>query len=425
MQVEITDSGPCRKTLKITVPKEDVRQEIDEQYKQLMENAQVSGFRKGHAPRRLIERRFGEDIQEQTKEKLVMDAIAESLEDNKLKPLSDPDVKDVAFDPEADLTFEAELDVAPTFDIDGYKGIEVKRKSEEATDEEVDKEIERLRERTAELRDAPEGTSEKDDILYAEVSVEAEGESLWSQPAAAFEAGGERIGPFSVPGIAKDSIGKKTGDELELTFTLPDDFGKEELRGKEATVKAKVKDVKRPFYPEVNDDWAKQVGGNSLDDLKDRLRKNVEAMKKRDAELDVERQIEDALLKLTEVDIPDRLVKSETARVKAMRQIRLLQMGMPREELAERDELVSQGTEEAATRRCKLYFLLQKVADQERIFATEEEIETRIKETAARRGTTAAKLHSEMETSGEVATLRSEMREEKTMEFLKKHAKSD
>jgi trigger factor len=204
---------------------------------------------------------------------------------------------------------------------------------------------------------------------------------------------------------------------------LSDKFAKEEYRGKDAKLKLKVKEIKRLTPPEINEDFAKTLGFDSLEDLKSNIRKRVEIDKKRWVEDDLRNQILDMLLEQTKFELPQDLLSHHTEQRVYKHQLDLLNRGIPLEEIQKQTEAIKNASAESVMREIKASLILNHIAEKEKIFVTENEVEQQIADIARAYNTDTARVRKQLERRGNLSYLRSDMRENKVMNFLLKEAK--
>lgn len=216
----------------------------------------------------------------------------------------------------------------------------------------------------------------------------------------------------------KKLIGKKAGDSASGEVTLPDGYAKEAYRGKEATITVTMKDVKRPRLPELDDEFAKDLLFESLDDLKKELRERLGAGKESEARTALARQVTDQLLSSVEFDLPEDILKRQSERLAAREKLNLAYRGMPADEIEKAAEEITKSSAEQSERDMRLTFILYRIADEEEIEVTDNELEARVTELAQMRGQRPAQLHETLSREGQLESLRSQMTEDKVVAFL-------
>lgn len=431
MNAQVETLGPCKKQLAITVPPEKVKELIEESFVQLEKtvdssidtNPLVTGFRKGHIPRRLLEKRFGEQILEDVREQLIQNALGEACEENSLEPLGEPDLSEVPekLEPDKPFFFKATVEVRPQFDINGYKGIEVRKPSIEVSDEEIDSYMERLREQNSSLEDIEEA-SQPEDVVDAAVSVVANGNEVWSRPRALAILRGHGIAGLPIEGFSDLMRGVKAGDQRQAAITLPNDFELEDWRGKQTDVVIRVSSVRRPVMPEINEEWAKSMHFESLDVLRNLVRREVARRKEQEAREEMLDQIEQRLLEMVEFEQPESAVKALSEEQMLRGRIRLMEAGTPEDKMEEELAKLQPASDEAAARRVKLLFIIDEIGRKEKIFATEEDVNRVVQAMARQYRRRPIEIVEQLGQKG-MSELRHNIRENKIRELLLREAK--
>ncbi|MBM4080329.1 MAG: trigger factor, partial [Planctomycetes bacterium] len=320
--------------------------------------------------------------------------------------------------PKNPLKFDVTFEVKPTFEIADYKGLRLVRKSGQVTDKDVDDTVETLRERRAVLSVVEGATVEANDVIICNAEAAVGSEAAWKDDNIEVPVAANAVGPVSVPELSKSLAGAKTGETREIPVKLGPTFPKEEHRGKDAVLKVALSEIKRPVKPEANDDLAKQFGFDTLADLKTNLRRRIEVDKTAAVQRALEEQVKDRLLQKVDFELPADMLAREADRVLHRVQLRLQYRGVPWEEIEKNVEDLKKSSQEHAQREFRTYFILQEIADKEKIYATESEIEARVALMAQNYGVPAVKMHRRLESDGSLDELRVQMREDKTVAFL-------
>jgi trigger factor len=420
VQVTVEDVGPCKKHLKITVPLAEVQAKIDENYAQLGSTATVSGFRKGHVPRPLLERRFGEEVLEDVKQAILSDASRKAVEEQGLKPIGEPSYDNVEFDPAKDCVFEITVEIEPRFDLPEYKGLKLKKPSAAVNEPEIDRGLEALRMQRARLDLMPEGTAVAgEDVIVCDWKAVSDGETVADQADAQVLVRGRRSGGVELEkDLAEVLDGAKFGETRQAAGKFTEDYPIEKWRGKEGQVEFTVKEVRRPKAPEIDEAFAKSLDFESLDELRAAVGRNLTQTKARDAQLALEEKLFDALLGGTQVELPEGVLKAQARNIMMRQQYRLRQRGIPDDEIEKHLEDLRNASESAAERNLKIFFVLNAIAEKEKIFVTENEVESRIASMASGYNTTPQRLRAQIEKDGSMSELRSGLRETKVVDFL-------
>ncbi len=423
MKTELTEVAPCRVRLEIELPAERVDTAFEEAYATLQNQVQLKGFRKGHAPRRMIERRFSRDVATDVRNKLFQEALVAALKENDLSPLGDPDVdiESLEVQPGQPFGFGTEVDVRPKFDLPEYKGLKLEEKFEPASDEMIDERIERMRESFA-TNEPVEGAAEVGDILYADVRAEVGGEELFAVQDDSVRVKGERLFGFDIPGLEEKLAGAQPDDEIALDFAVPEDYHEETACGKTAKVTIKVRRIERPQIPPLDEEFAKRVGFDSVEGFRQRIREIIEADSRAGARRELEREAVDKLIESSEFDLPEefllRHIKAETGD----RLERLEQMGAGAEFIAERREEIEKASGESSERNIRRMILFDAIAEKEEIEIGQNDLQQHIQRLAERYHMTPAKMLKQIQQHNLFSLIGRDIRDLKVSELLLEHA---
>jgi len=419
MQVQVEDVGPCKKLLKIEVPAEQVDEELEKTYDQLNEAAAVPGFRKGHVPRWLMKSRFGKQVDDDTKQALVTDSFDKAIKEKELRPLGTPAFdEEIKFEAGKPLTFGVTIEVHPEFEIDDYADLDLKKPSTKPTKAEIKKRIDYVRRRYAKLEDVSEGSPQADDIAVVHLILKEGDETYRDIPNHQFIAGEHVLIGMTADETAEFVTSLGVGDTIEREVTIPDTFGDEAKRGAKMTLSLKLDGIRRPVLPEVTAEWVKEVGFDSLDEFNDEIKTAVEREKGRDVQDKLEEQMLEQLAKKVDFELPEDIIKSMAQKSLVRRNLALRQRGVPAEEIEKQLDELKKESEKSAQTKAKMFFILDKIAETERLFVTEEEVEARVELIAANYDRSPGQVMRDFERDDRLGELRSSMREEKVKAFL-------
>lgn len=423
MDVAIEDAGPCKKRIKINVPQAEVQAKVDETYARLSETVVVDGFRKGHVPRKLLERRFGEEVMEEVKQTVLSESSEQAISEHELQVLGTPSFDEVDFDPEKDCVFEITLEVRPEFELAEYKGLNLVRSVQEVSDEELENGIKNILMRYATLEVQPDAAVQEQDYVNCDWEILSGDEMVASEKEYQFVVFGKRFGDIELEKeLAKVLEGVNSGEAREAAGKIPDAYAIEKWRGKDCVVKLTIKEIRRPVLPELNDEFAKKLDFDTAGEIKDLVQRNLQQNKDREAELDLERQLFDQLFSAMPFDLPEGVLKEQARSIMVRQQYRLRTRGMPDSEINKHLETIRDVSEETADRNLKTFFILEKICDKEKIFVTENEVENRIAVMANSYNLSAAAMRKQIEQESSITEIRAGMREDKAIAFLMKNA---
>ncbi len=430
MNIAVEKQPKCIAILNVEVPSADVaakRQSITSTY---ASQAKLPGYRPGKAPKSVIEKRFGKQISEELTESLFGEACDKALDTENLKVLDFGFPDNINERPDGSIAFETRLILAPEFTLPNYKGIEIKAPSTEVTDEEINTQLESIRERLAEFEDVTDRAIQNDDIAVVDFTTTLDGVSLT-------EAIGEKgqylakrenhwlpvkEGSF-LPGYAEQLVGSKTGDQKDVTITLDDSFPFEELRGKAIVLHTTVQGVKAPKLPELNDEFAeKLVPGKTLDEIKAIIRENMGIEKtKQINELKVS-QIVEKLNRAVSFELPEEIVKREVQNQANSLVEQGSQQGASDEDiLKQQEEIFSVATKRAVT-NLRTNFLLQEIAQAEKISVSDADLLGHISQIAQQRKQPIKKVIKDLQKNRQIQSIRNSMLIGQTIDFLVEQA---
>ena len=422
MNIEIEEVGPCKKLLKFEIPKETIDDEWQKQLKEVARMAKVPGFRKGKAPRKLLEKNYGDKIMDDVKRAVVSGSYQQAIEENKLSPIGDPDIGNFDLELGKPLKFEITLEVLPTFELGDYKGMKLQRKPVSVTDEDIDKALETISKQKAQLAIVKTGKVKVEDFIICDCEVGINDEVVWSDQELEVMASGSHVADINVPDLKDRLVGAKSGDKVSVDVELGDSFSVEQHRNKSAKMEISIKEIKRPKSPKIDDELAKQVGYDTLGELKEFMSKRLEMEKKRMAEGEMQEQISSKLIEMADFEMPEDMIKHHTNERLHKYQLDLVNKGTPQEEIEKHTEDMKSASEEAVVRDFKMSLVLEHIAEKERIFVTEDDVNRRISEMAGMYGLDAAGMKKQLEKMNSMSNLRHQLRESKTLNLLMKEA---
>ncbi len=424
--ISIEDAGVLRKKIKIEIPETQIASKLDENYKELMREAQVPGFRVGHAPRKLIEKRFGKDVREQVKQLLVGQAINQAIEEKELKTLGDPDIKldEIELPETGPMQFEFEVEVEPEFELPKLEGIELTEEEVQITDDDVNQEIEKLQWNYAELKEMPEdATTEKGDHLIVDYVLEVADQAPVVEKGASLAIRDIPVSGITFENLEQELVGLKVGDSKELTTTVSDEHSNEAWRGKQAKIKITVKKISRWIKPEFNDELVKRIGFDSVDEYKEAVKTQLEANKGQQIRADIEEQVKKYLLDNTKIDLPEGVTERYSDYVLRRKMVEFKRMGIPVALIEQKLDDIKKRAKEEAIESLKLTFILGRIAKQYEMQASDEEINGVIASIAARSGRRPERVRADMMKEGSYNSVVDSIVEKKVIEKLIDQAK--
>ncbi len=428
MNIVVENMGACRKTLKIEMPAEKVKSTYDEVLDAYSKSAKLKGFRPGKAPRQLVERRFSKQISEDVKERLVPEGYQEAVKEKSLNVESVLEMGEVLLDPEKGMSFDVTVDVRPEFELPDYRGIPVKKEEPSVTDDEVDQAIERIRQQQASYEDVEDREIKRGDMALVDYEGMLDGRSIESLGDAVKGLGERRDFWVMVdenaflPGFADGLAGMKPGDRKQIFVDFDKGFAVKELAGKQATYFVHVKGVREQVLPELNDEFAKQFNMDSLEKLREAVREDLKGMA-RDRIMSSQRsEIIKHLLSKVTMDVPESVVDRETKSIVDEIVRNNTARGVSRDEIVEKKDEIMETAGRNADERVRIQFILDAIAEKEKIDVSEDDLSGHINALAAQYGMDLSSFRAELEKRDALESTRNELRRNRTVEFLLEQA---
>ncbi|SDD13757.1 trigger factor [Terribacillus halophilus] len=371
--------GKNEGVLTITLSPEELDAALDQAFQKVVKQVQVPGFRKGRVPRKIFEQRFGvESLYQDAIDIVLPGAYMNAVEETGIEPVAQPDVDLEQIEQGKELIFKATVTVKPEVELGDYKGLEVEAEDTTVTDEDVESEIEALRNRQAELVVKEDGAVAEGDTVVIDFEGFTDGEAFEGGKA---ENHSLEIGSGSfIPGFEEQLIGKESGSESDISVTFPEEYHAAELAGKEAVFKVKIHEIKAKELPELDDEFAKDVDEEveSLDALREKTKNRLQEEKTNAAENNKREQLINLATDNAKVDVPEAMVDTELDRMVREFEQRLQMQGMTLEMYAQfsgQDEAaLREQMKEDAGKRVKTNLTLEAIAKAENVEVTDEDV---------------------------------------------------
>jgi trigger factor len=416
--------NPCQRELTIEIPADVVKSETEQLINRYTKVANIPGFRKGKVPAGIIRQRFAEDIKGEIVEHLVPRYFREEVQKQGLSPVSQPRVTDLHFHEGEPLKFTARFEVFPEFKVTPYDDIKVETIDANVSDQDVETALENLRQQHATYTPVEEDRGLADGE-YAVVSFKGtpkEGDAdPDAKPVEVEEVMVEIGGSNTVAEFSDNLRGAKTGETRTFDVKYADDFSDKRLAAKTMSYEANVKGIRKKNVPELNDDFAKELGAeiNTIDELRTRLRENMVAEKQHEAEHQGKDKIVEELVKRNDFAIPDTMLDSQID-LRLERGLRALAaQGMTTEHMKKMDfGRLRAGQREGALREVKASLILEQIADNEKIEISDEELDREVETMALQGKQPIEKVRARLTEDGGLDRIRHRLRNEKTLDFL-------
>ena len=405
----------CKHELDITIPAAAVAEETEKATKSIQERARLPGFRPGKAPLSIIKRNFAGDIRQKVLEKLVPKFFHEKAEHENLRVVSQPDYSDVHYHDGEEVHFKAKFEVYPEFEPAEYKGVDVPYMQPEVSDDDVAKRVEEIRETKATYANEDPRPLVDDD--YAVVSLESL--SGADDPIKSDEVVVRIAGPETLAGFTENLRGASPGDHKEFDVTYPEEFGQEKLAGKTVRFKVEVKGVRRKELPEINDEFAQDLGDyRTVDELKTAVRQSIYAQREGEAQREAKDKLVEKLVDANEFPVPEIFVERQIQNRVEQRLRSLADQGVDPRSFNLDWEKIKTAQRGAALREVKASLLLGKIATLETIGVTNEEVDKEVERIARQTREALAVVRKKLTEDGTMNQIASHIQTEKTLNFL-------
>lgn len=408
-----------KREIEVEVPADEVTRTTESLIQKYQKLARLPGFRRGHVPASIIRQRFGEEIKSEVVENLVPRYFRQEAEKQGLVPVSQPRVTDLHIHDGEPLRFKANFEVMPELKVEGYKELRADKPEIAVTEQDVEETLNGLREQHAAYTSV-EGRPLADGD-FAQVALDGTPKDGEGKPVHVDDVMVEIGGKNTMPEFNENLRGASAGEEKTFDVVYPQDYSDQRLAGKTFTYTVKVLAIKQKSLPELNDEFAKELGTefSSIEDVKKRIRESMEAEKKHRAEHEAKDKLVAELVKRNDFAVPESLVEHQID-VRLERGLRALAaQGMRAEDLKKMDlNRLRAGQREQAVQEVKSSLLLDKIADEEKIEVSDEEINNEIEALAQQSKQTPEAIRARLTRDGALDRIRARIRNEKTLNFL-------
>ena len=427
MNVQITDINETRKTLTVTLDKGEVDGEYQELLGQYTKQVSLPGFRPGKAPAAMVAKRFGKELKDEFKNKVIGKAYRDGLDQSKLEVLTLVDVEEGAIEPGLSAAIKLTVDVRPEFKLPDYTGLETEVQSAEPTQAEIDTMIEGLRAERADFKVAERAAAKGDYVRFGYTGMldgkplsEVVGDKAIyaSAPQTWEEVEGTNEG--LLPGMSKQIAGLKAGDKKNVTVAFPAEFSAvPALAGKSAEYAIEVQEVRERVLPPMDEAFFKANRADNLEGLTTQIRANLAMRKEHENRAAQRRQITDALVAKADFPVPDSLIASERDGVLRQFIEENMRRGVPQEQFEQNKKELYDSASKAAVARVKVQLILAKIAEAEKIKVEEKDFNNWLMRESMRSGQRPDKLAKDLGKDREqVRAVQQQIMFDKALDFL-------
>ena len=427
MNVSIENLAPCKKLVRVELDATAVDSAFDAVTKDYQKQAAIPGFRPGKAPLPMVAKKYEVEIKDETKRKLIGDNYRKAIEDQKLQIVGYPDIEEVQFGRGQALQFTATVETAPEFQLPEYKGLSATLETKSVTDADVDKALDLLRGQHASFNTVSRPLA-NGDIAVVNYTGTCEGKAITELAPTAKGLTEQKNfwieteGHSFIPGFAAQLIGANAGDKRTANVDFPADFVTPQLQGKKGVYEVEIVEVKEKVLPAIDDELAKKFGAENLEKLKEGVRKDLENELKYSKSKSVRGQVVKALLDKVNFDLPETAVANETRNVVYDLVRQNTQRGVNRDIIEKQKDEIYAAAAGSAKERVKLAFLVGRIAELEKLQATQEDVIQRAQQLAMMYQMPFDQFIKDLQKRNGVNELYEQVLHEKVLELLEKSA---
>ena len=424
MNVNIENTSALRRKMTIEIEPDEINRELDRAYNELKRSVVLKGFRPGHAPRPLLERFFGDQVRGDVTQKLVKEYTEKALEENSLTPVIPPEIVTEETDLKKALKFSAVFDLKPELQVKDYQDLKVQTPEIKVTEEEVDVELARMRERRGVLKKVEGRTTvAENDFVVAAFEAFEDGKSVEGAKV------DDRLLKVSketlAHGLDEVLLGAEAGSEVRKPRSYPADYVEKEIAGKNVEWRATVKEIYSHVVPELDAEFAKDEGFDDLDALRAKAREVLEMRSRNEANGRARQGLLELIIERNPVELPESLVARETHNVEHELAQSFEATGMSHEEAHARARENADDIKTRAEKRSRSALIVDAIADQENIDVTDDEVAERIGQMVTYAGRARDQMAEHYRSEENRAALKQVMRREKTLDMLLNRAQGE
>lgn len=418
------DTNTCQRELEIEIPAEVVEKETQRVTREFTRLARIPGFRPGKAPAELVRRRFWDDIKSEVLHSLIPSSLQNAFREGNLNPVGNPSIAELQFEPAKPLRFKASFEVLPEFTLGEFKGLSVEAAKVEVTDQDVERELERLREQAATYMPVEDRPAEDGDTVVASLVGVVTNAKEKREPLVLDEVEVHLGEEGTMEAFSQGLQGVRAEEERQFNAPYPDGYPDARLAGQTVAFTARVKAVRQKQLPTLDDEFAQQVGNyKTVQELTQKLRQDMQQAAARQEKELTQQRLLDELLSRHEFPLPETLVQHQID-MRLERRVRaLVAQGIDPQQVQVDWAKVRRDQREGAIRDLKLGLLLERIAKVENLQSTEEEVASEIERLAQSSNQTPEAVRARLTKEQGLDRMESAIRSEKVIEFLHSQAR--
>ena len=419
--VELKDVGPCKKHIKVTVERADIDKRVNEKFGELVKDAAVPGFRPGKAPRSLITRRFQKDVLDQVKGEILLASLEQLAEEHDVAPLSTPnlDPKGIEIPKEGPFVYEFEVEVRPQFDLPQYRGLQLKRPIRTFSDEDVAAEERRILARYGQLVPKEEGDAQVGDYLIVDMTTRHGSDPIGTAKEVTIRVDDRVAFKDGVAEQFGEQVrGSKSGDTRVVDIKLSDAVANPYLSGQSVQATLEVKDVKKMRLPELTHEFLHNFGVHSPEQFHEQIRLLLERRLQYEQRQSAREQVLQHIASASSWDLPRDLLMRQARKTLARKSMEMQEAGMSEDEIRARQRLLQQDVLRSTELALKEHFVLQKIAEEEKLDVNEDEINEEIDRVAEMNQESPRRVRARLEREDLLETLAAQLIERKALDLI-------
>ncbi len=421
--IDVKKVSDCERHVTVTIPRDDIERYFAKEFDQLAPKAEVAGFRVGRAPRQLVENKFRKQVGDQVKGSLLMDSLTQIGEEQDYSAISEPDIdfEQVNIPDEGDMTYEFDIEVRPEFDLPEWKGLKLERPEHEFTDQQVDEHIAKLAVQFSDM--VPVDTPvQRGDFIVCNITATHEDHIVSTAEEKTIQALPTlSLADATIEGFDSLVDGAKADDKVSTTVEISEFSDNERLQGQKVEVEFEILDVKR-VEPKKASEVAEQLGIDSVDEMRQMIRTSMEEQLKYGQREKIRDQISASLTESATWKLPPDLLRRQSKRELDRAVIEMRSSGFSEDEIIARENVLRKNIMEKTERLLKEHFILEKIAEEEKIEDAPEDFEFEIARLAAQQNDSPRRIRARLERAGQMDALRNMIIERKVIDLITEHA---
>ncbi len=420
--VKVEDLSQVKKKMSFEIPWTDVKEELESVYREIGKKARIKGFRPGKIPRKVLESYFKSDAESETITNIINKNYWQALEDRKIVSLSRPEIEQDGLKPETLYTFSATFETEPDFEPQGYDGLALEKITTVVSEENIASRLVEIRKMFATMVDVTDGRPcVMGDFVTIDFAGTLDGEALPELKAEGYllELGSGRF----VPGFEQQVVGMTIGETKDIRVTFPEDYHEKKMAGKEVIFSVSLKELKEQKLPEIDENFIKNFDKyETLDDLKNDVRKTLEEQYKRTDETKLHETMIDELLNANPFEAPPSLVERQVFYMMSDTQRRMTAAGMDQQNAMELSFRMHDQLKPEAEKSVRSFLLIKKIAEKENISVSEEDVDSHIRQLAEIHGRDYEAIKAAFEDEERRNSLKTDLLQKKIFDFIESKA---